>query len=721
MKRNILLIVAFIWFGLGLSFSQDINYVKRFANENHPEIGYWFISPDLLKDNRYLEELDSIIHQCPYTLVFLTARDGADFYDFKTMYPVFKKIVETAHRSGLKIGLQLWGNYKDKTIDGSQRMIAEDEVQLDESGKASYTAQARFVRFPDRLLKTDLFRVYAFKKTADGFYDPATLKDITSKCTKNLPDKKTVEITINGGAAVKGLTACIMTQEYCSQSSMWGDVEINGFVDAMQHYKDISFNGFALDEYGNKFVERPNEGGPDFIFRGQWYSTSMAAAFKNSKGKSLDKVLFDSRYAPQDKPEIRMKAINEYMEFMRGGALRVENAVYKKAKEIFGQNIFIGIHDTYHNHLTNDEIWANGISWWKDPPGYGQTDEKTPLPIQMGIAMAHTKNAMYNQYYDKIFPPVQEKALFDLRYGVRTHYHAMHDKRPNRFDLLMPDAIDGINKVERGARLLNKFNPSLPEVKLLVVFGMEALQNWYPNNAERGMYDINDKLGIEEKAVEIWNAGYLNALIPSDLIADGQLKIGSDGKPVINGHQFDAVVYLYPQYAKESELKFLEDYEKKGGKLMIEGKADHDFNANDISKRFRLIYDKATVKGCSVDDLSKLGISKNLLRDGCKNADGSYVFTNLNSIKTDAVASFSVNIDGDTYTGQYKGLAVIGAEKKGVLKKFGASGFKELTQNGKVLLRFDEPVDIFISKQGVKYIITLADASKKIKPEINKL
>ncbi len=721
MKRNILLIVAFIWFGLGLSFSQDINYVKRFANENHPEIGYWFISPDLLKDNRYLEELDSIIHQCPYTLVFLTARDGADFYDFKTMYPVFKMIVETAHRSGLKIGLQLWGNYKDKTIDGSQRMIAEDEVQLDESGKASYTAQARFVRFPDRLLKTDLFRVYAFKKTADGFYDPATLKDITSKCTKNLPDKKTVEITINGGAAVKGLTACIMTQEYCSQSSMWGDVEINGFVDAMQHYKDISFNGFALDEYGNKFVERPNEGGPDFIFRGQWYSTSMAAAFKNSKGKSLDKVLFDSRYAPQDKPEIRMKAINEYMEFMRGGALRVENAVYKKAKEIFGQNIFIGIHDTYHNHLTNDEIWANGISWWKDPPGYGQTDEKTPLPIQMGIAMAHTKNAMYNQYYDKIFPPVQEKALFDLRYGVRTHYHAMHDKRPNRFDLLMPDAIDGINKVERGARLLNKFNPSLPEVKLLVVFGMEALQNWYPNNAERGMYDINDKLGIEEKAVEIWNAGYLNALIPSDLIADGQLKIGSDGKPVINGHQFDAVVYLYPQYAKESELKFLEDYEKKGGKLMIEGKADHDFNANDISKRFRLIYDKATVKGCSVDDLSKLGISKNLLRDGCKNADGSYVFTNLNSIKTDAVASFSVNIDGDTYTGQYKGLAVIGAEKKGVLKKFGASGFKELTQNGKVLLRFDEPVDIFISKQGVKYIITLADASKKIKPEINKL
>ncbi len=721
MKKNILLTLLLICFRSVLLFSQEIKYVQRFADENHPEIGYWFISPDLLKDGRYLEELDSIIHQCPYSLVFLTAREGADFYDFKTMHPFFKEIVATAHQSGLKVGLQLWGNYQDKTIETSQRMIVEDEVTLDESGKASFTAKAKFIRFPDRILKTDLFKVYAFKKTSDGFYDPATLKDITAKCKTVLPDKGTVEVSINGGESLKGLTACVMTQEYCSQSSMWGDVEINGFVDAMHHYGDVPFDGFALDEYGNKFVERPNEGGPDFIFRGQWYSTAMAQAYKMQKSQLLDKTLFDTRYAPKGKPEVRMKAINEYMDFMRGGALRVEGAVYKKAKEIFGPNIFIGLHDTYHNHLTNDEIWANGISWWKDPPGYGQTDEKTSLPIQMGIAMAHTKNAMYNQYYDKVFPPVQEKALFDLRYGVRTHYHAMHDKRPNRFDLLMPDAIDGINKVERGARLLNKFNPSLPDIKLLVVFGMEALQDWYPNEADRGLYDINDKLEIEEKGVEIWNSGYLDALVPSDLIADGQLKIGSNGKPILNGHQFDAVIYLYPQYAKEPELKFLEEYENKNGHLMIEGKADHYFNANEISDRVKKIYSKATVKGYSVDDLSKLGISKNLLPNGCKNADGSYVFTDLKSIRTDAVASFSVNLDGDTYTGQYKGLAVIGADKKNGLKKFGASGFKELTRNGEVLLQFNEPTDIFISKQGTKYIITLADASKKIKPVINKL
>jgi hypothetical protein len=152
---------------------------------------------------------------------------------------------------------------------------------------------------------------------------------------------------------------------------------------------------------------------------------------------------------------------------------------------------------------------------------------------------------------------------------------------------------------------------------------------------------------------------------------------------------------------------------------MIEGKADHDFGANNISKRFQSIYDKATVKGYSVNDLSRLGISKNVLPGSSKNADGSYVFTDLNSIRTSAVASFSVNIDGNLYSGQYKGLAAIAADNNGV-KKFAASGFKSLSEDGKVLLQFDEPVDVFISRQGTKYTIIVADASRRIKPVVNK-
>ena len=339
----------------------------------------------------------------------------------------------------------------------------------------------------------------------------------------------------------------------------------------------------------------------------------------------------------------------------------------------------------------------------------------------MGVAMTHSKNAMYNQYYDKIFPPVEEKALSDLRYGVRTHYHALNDKRPNRFDLQDPEAVAGINKVENCARLLNKFNPLLPKINLLVIFGMEALQNWYPNESDRGVYDINDKLGILAKSLDIWNAGYLNALVPSDVIEKGILKIGANGRPVMNGHTFDAVLYLYPQYAKESELKFLEEYEKGGGKLMLEGKADHDFNANPASKRFAAIYAKATVKGYAVENLPKLGIQKNRLPDGCKNEDGSYVFTNFNSLMGDEVSNFAVNIDGENYTGNYKGMAIISADKKNGLKKFAANGFTQLSRNGESILSFKEPVNIFITRQNGKIDLVVKDSTKSIKPLTNKL
>lgn len=328
---------------------------------------------------------------------------------------------------------------------------------------------------------------------------------------------------------------------------------------------------------------------------------------------------------------------------------------------------------------------------------------------------------MYNQFYDKDLEPVLEKAFSDLRWGIRTHYHALNDKRNQRFDLEFPEAIAGISRIENCARLLNKFNPSLPKIDLLVIFGTDALCNWYPIENQRGIYDINDKMRVEEKGVEIWNAGYLNAVVPSDLIVSKKLKIGKNGKPEMNGHTFEAVLFLNPQYAKEPVLQFLEEYQAKGGKLMIEGTADHDFKANDITKRFGAIYEKATVKGYSVEALSKLGISKNLLPDGCRNEDGSYVFIDRNSLITDALATFSVSLDDDKYSGTYKGIVLLAADKKNGLSKLAVAGLKELQLNGKVILSFKDPVDVFAEKREGHTVLILADPTRKLVPLINKL
>jgi len=145
----------------------------------------------------------------------------------------------------LKVGLQLWGNYKDKDIAGSQRMIIETELPLDNQGNAAAIVKAKWIRFADRLLKSDLFKVYAFKKTSEGFYDPKSLKDITKDCSYTLPDKETVDVKVKAGIDMKGMTVCIMTQQYCSQSSNWDNVETNTFAQAMSHLSRRRFDGFC--------------------------------------------------------------------------------------------------------------------------------------------------------------------------------------------------------------------------------------------------------------------------------------------------------------------------------------------------------------------------------------------------------------------------------------------------------------------------------------------
>jgi hypothetical protein len=722
--NKLLLLISFVLISSLVVFGQktQVEYVDNFANINHPQVAYWFFSKELLVNDKYLTDLDKLASESKFNMIFLTARNGLNFYDFDKMRPVFKKLVERAHSKGIKIGLQLWETKKEVAIENTERIITDGEITLDANGNGSFTAIAKHVRDTKLIIKSALFKVYIFKKTADGFYEPSSLKEITSQVSAQSTDASTVQIDIKTNSNLSGYTAYIMTQHFYNYSSNHSADAANRFVEALEAYRDIPFDGVGLDEYTNLRVsptwdlEKNKE-----VFRERYYSLEMAKKFEQKFGQNIDKALFEMRYAPAGKSEIRAKAINFYMDTMREGTMNVENVVYKKAKEIYGKNTFAGLHDTHHNSLAGDEIWVTGLNWWNVPREYGHTDEGTPTPTQMGIAKTYPMNILYNMYYNKSLDNIVNKALTDLRYGIRTHYHAINDIQNWGVSVEKPEALAEINKVENCARLLNRFNPSLPETKLLVIFGMEALQNWYPNEAQRGLSDSNSKFFIEEKAKQIWDAGYRNALVPTDLISNGKLKLDADGKPILSGHKFDAVVFLYPQYAKESTLNFLENYVGNGGKLMIESVATQDFNGKDVSARFNAILAKSTVKNFSIEDVSKLGVTKNALPNGAKNEDGSFVFTDTESLKNDKTATFRIEIDGENYSGEYKGLAAILADKKYGVQKFTASGFKSLSKNGKVILSFEKPTDVYIEKQNGVTKLIIADSAKILKPLINNL
>lgn len=161
MKNKWRLIFSCVLFFYVKSDAQQISssYVNSFKNINHPEIAYWFFASNMLPEARYKGKIDSFARYSKYTLIFLTARNGCDFYDTKTMHPVFKKLVAYAHQKGLKIGLQIWKNDEGTLLKNTDRLIREGEVVLDENGKANYNVTAKGARNMNTLLKSDLFKI----------------------------------------------------------------------------------------------------------------------------------------------------------------------------------------------------------------------------------------------------------------------------------------------------------------------------------------------------------------------------------------------------------------------------------------------------------------------------------------------------------------------------------------------------------------------------------
>jgi hypothetical protein len=306
---------------------------------------------------------------------------------------------------------------------------------------------------------------------------------------------------------------------------------------------------------------------------------------------------------------------------------------------------------------------------------------------------------MYDQFYGWDIHRFAEKATNDARFDARIHYHGYNDTGRWGVDLSTAPFISAINPVERKMRLLNRFDPAAPHLPLLVVFGMPALLNWYPDQGARNGYDLNGSLHIEEKVQAIWDAGYRCAVVPSDLIDNGSLKLDAKNRPILNGHVFQAVIFLYPQYAKRTTLAFLDQYTLRGGALMVEGSATRDFNGSQIDQIFAEIAGRAKVKQFSVDQIAELDVKKSPLREvGGELEDGSVILTDLSSLETGQPKSFSVAVNGHQFSGAYIGVFALKAAADGRILKLACGGCAPLVRDGREIFRLSIPTDVVLNR-----------------------
>ncbi|MGH9343369.1 MAG: hypothetical protein ACRD19_06385 [Terriglobia bacterium] len=739
---GLIFVLCFVFVGSSLaarsqSAHVSVTYQQPIQDAHYPELVYWFITPKTFGPGQAARDIRHIAKDTPFTFPFLTERMGtlllkspkpdgfvppscpnwppwcSSFPGNAGSHALVAEIVKDAHASGLKVGMTFDWLVVDTRrlipLSEDQTVVSSAEATLDAQGRATLTAGSKMRFAPPE--KSQLLRVYVFHKTADGEYDPATLEDVTAKATAvaRVADPTTglMDISLDLGPAYAGETVFAMQQTWLNAMDLFSDAYMRWVHEVLDEYRDVPLDGTALDEFGYTRLlgEARQQGGDTKTqWRGLFAGKAFQAHFEASTGMKLPETLFAMRYCPTGHPEVRIKAIDVYWDFLRTGPLRIENEFYNYSRKVFGDKVFAGIHDTIHNHLTNDEPWASGLNWWTIPRKYGMSDENLSLPLRMGLLVSHPGNIMYDQFYDGgQIQSFAVKALNDARFNARIHYHGYNDTRAGfgRVDLSTKAFLDVINPVEGKIRLLNRFDPAAPNLPLLVIFGMPRLLNWYPEDASRNHYDVNGSLHIEEKVKALWNAGYRCAVVPSDLIDNGMLRLDAQDRPVMHGHTFSAIIYLYPEYAKRTTLAFLSAYVNHGGALMLEGSATRDFDGRPIVDLFAPIAAKARVHGFNIDEVGKLGIAKDPLRNvGGSLEDGSVILTDLPSLQNGTPINFAVTVNGHLFSGSYEGVFALKANKNGTVEKLACGHCGPLLRDGRKVFSLEKPSDVVVLNDG---------------------
>lgn len=709
-----------------------IRFVSEIPDAHFPELLYWFLTPETMRNKQYLNDVEHITRDTPFTFTFLTPRNGTELYSPET-HAAIAALVADAHRHGLKVGIQLLFNRNgtagkqdcfansDPNSQAARSRdlstISEAEIALDSSGQGSAVLNDRMRSgIP---LESHLLRVYAFQKTGDGEYKPGSLRDITSEAREVASEPGAVTIQVRGGSELAGMSAYIMAENTYNSVDMFSDAFIACVHRDIDFYADVPLDGTALDEFGYSDTPQPLIGN----FRDRLAGKAFAATFERETGMNFTETLFNMRYSPVGHPEVRIRAIDLYWDHLRNGPLRIEEETYRYSRQVLGNNIFAGIHDTFHNHLANDEAWTTGINWWRIPRQYGQSDEDTSLPVRMGLLVSHPGAIMYDQFYGFNMWNFAVKAMHDALYNARLHYHGYNDTGRWGADLSGKNFLSIINPVEEKIRLLNQFDPAAPELPLLIVFGMPAQLNWYPDEAARNAYDLSGSLDIETKANAVWDAGYRCALVPSDLIDSGALTLDSDNRPTLNGHKFKAIIYLYPEYSTQRTIAFLDQYSRAGGHLMTEGTLTHDFLGRDATRQWSRISARVTLKNFEIDKIAELGIAKDGLDPGCSSLndrspqctslnalekacsrleDGSMLCTDLDSLKNNQPQSFEFKLAGHIYTGSFVGVVALKTDSPGHLEKFACGQCNELRRDQQVIVSLKERHDLILTTKAGK-------------------
>ncbi len=589
-------------------------------------------------------------------------QNGAIKENAQQCHDVIAELVEYAHGKGIKIGLTFSGEkgflnslfnetteqaqletFTISNIEYAQGMVQEYELTLDENGYAFFEAVAHGVRQKIRPLYNKLLKIYAFDKIGDGFYRTDSLRDITDKAQVIEYRTYKTSVEIDAGKELAGKTVYAMVVQYYNCDELYGNTVWREQKALLDIYADIPLDGICMDEFGYMALDYGVNAEKPFRLR--FYSDEQKQVFKNKYDVDFDRMLFDMRYAPEGNDGVRIRAINMYFDNLRTPIIAEENRIADYAKKLFGEEIYVSAHNTFHNNIEWDEVWRTACAWWDLPRKYGHTDEHLPFPVRMGILLSAEAPIMIHMYYYKDH---YEEMVQDAPFNIRIFHHALDDFYWGD-SFREPELVANITKMEKQIARLNEFQTQPPKMDLLVIYGYAAQNNWYPYVENRNVWDINGGLDIFGKCNLIWNNGYRAALVPDYTISDGRVKM-ENGKISFNGYEFTHCLFLYPQYAKKEVFDFINEAYCAGLPICVVGKGDIDFDGekNELLTPYNAEF--------SIKLLEEMYCPQRAIPNGAVYTNGGFCVMHLNGMLKGEESKFDFTVDGVRYTGVSTGM-----------------------------------------------------------------
>ena len=611
----------------------------------NPSIIYWKWDDQHLKDRSYIEKIEDIAARSCFDHVCITTHWCRNGIADEDMHDHVRAACDKLHELGRKMIFEIDVRAEKKRFaetypDSRMGFIYWQNQTAGEGEKAKFSFH--IVRggggelfSGDRQDGEKVLDVFAYETDEAGCIREESIKCLTEQATLQRTDDSTVTVEVK---AVSGRKVFVTVCSYYQFPDFWSN-EYHAYLNwLMKRYSDIPLDGLSVDELGLLWY-------PDFDFTpGSYkmldnapiYSLGFADTFEQRFGMSYSRSLL-YRFCSSDEDQNTVKAINYYFDTVREGLAECECRFYQKTKELYGDDAFVGVHNTWYaiEEVANTpEVWKTGITWWSAKKDYGFTDEIMLYPVRTALAHKEQSPIFYNMWYGEATEQIDTyytELWKNARFGGRTislGYECTHED--SVLDLYPAGYLEDLSHIEEQLSHLDDLQESAANCEVLVLAGLEACCNRLANQNGHGRWDTLRGVLKEIFTLtrDIFNMGCNVDMVGSSAVYDQQLTISEDGFVTYGSQTYKYVIMAYPQFCKTALTDFLKEIVKSKTGLCVVGGLTKDFYGEPAALEGNILRFSTRPDAFDLhEQFIKNGVDFSRVQNGCVMQDGSIIFT----------------------------------------------------------------------------------------------